>query len=175
MLHACGCGTLCTCAHAQACNMELQSMGSAATSSVMLEAASISSIRHHGMTFSPDSWMLYYASNETPTELVYVDAMFHVSGAQVTGTSYLKVFRFPLTQLGAAIEANTIRIQCAAFQNVLDAAPPSACDSFMPSGCLIRGRWVWTLKVFTDNIQPGVCRTIHFSRSSITEMIFTFR
>ena len=127
------------------------------------------------MTFSPDSWMLYEAYSK-PAELIYVETMYHLSGAQVMGTSYLKVFRFSLKQLGAAIDMNMIRIQYAAFQKLLDEVPPAACNSsFKPPRCPIRGRWIWTLKVFTDYVKPGACRTIHFSSTSLTEMVFVFR
>ena len=128
------------------------------------------------MIFTPDSWMLSYSSdNFGSTELIYVASMCFISGAQVVGTAYLKVFRFSLKALCATIDSNLIRIQTAVFQKALDEAPPDARHSFTPSRCPLRGRWNWTHKVFTEYIQPGACRTIHLSNLSATEMNFVFR
>ena len=164
-----------SCMRTQACRRELECY-SAPNSSSILKMAAISSIALHGMDFTPDSWMLSYPDNGVLTELVYVASMYCISGApDVVHTAYLKVFRFSLKKLGAAIDANLIRIQTAAFQKMLDEAPTQACHCFTPTRCPLRGRWVWTLKVFKEYVKPGACRVIHLSNMSATTMTFVFR
>ena len=143
----------------------------------VVEAARISAIEYAGMTFQPDSWAII-CNEGSGDELVYLGSMLQVSPPDSsTHIEYVQVFRFSFKQLKCTKEANRLRVSMARFQAVLDAAPSHVDRSFTPVACYtLRGRWIWTAKVFSDWVRSGSgCRSIHHSSVSETELLFTFR
>lgn len=145
-----------------------------------LEVARVSSIHHAGQVFKPDSWAVYTQSDSGSRELVYISSMLQVKQAHSMGgctSHHVQVFRFSFNQLGITKEANRLLINAKHFQSLLDAAPLSVKTEFAATRCTLRGRWVWTPKVFEDWARPGACRAIHLCNTTTTEnqLVFTFR
>ena len=74
------------------------------------------------MHFGPDSWVV--TVHEGASELVYVRSMVQVynSGKDATTAEYVEIFRFAFAQLQVKKQANTLRVNTARFQAVLNAA-----------------------------------------------------
>ena len=139
-----------------------------------LEVARISKVVYAGSTFTPDSWAVL--SRDGSFELVYLRSLLQVSHP-ISGdpTAYFEAFRFSFNQLQVKSEANTFRVDPARFQTVVDAAPATVTTEFAPKQCTIRGRWLWLCKDFRQWAQSGVCRSVHLSNTSSTELIFVHR
>ena len=133
------------------------------------------------MTFKPDSWAL--CSSEDGDELVYISAVTQVCLANSRGASpaqYLQVFSFPLDILEASVDANTVVVDIATFQRVLyddSAQHQQLCSDFTPSRCPLRGRWLWTAKVFDQWFHQVAVRAVHLSNisGSTEQLVFVFR
>ena len=141
-----------------------------------MKVAILSSIEHAGMTFQPHTWAIVSAEG-SDNELVYIGSMLQVSLPDTSECfEYVQIFRFSFKQLNIEKEANRLRVSTATFQKVLDAAPPRVTRVFAPLRCNLRGRWVWTAKHFASWANAGsLCRSIHLSSASETELLFTFR
>ena len=141
-----------------------------------LEVARVSRIHHQGVVLSPDSWLMCDAAGTL--ELVYIQAMFQIS-APSCGTGaviqYLHLFRFSFQQLKLRQDVNTLRVNKAYFQALLDAAPVAITDRLSPGKCTLHGRWRSTAKQCQHWMETRTCKTVHLGNTCPSDLVFTFR
>lgn len=155
-----------------------------------MELRRVSAVKCAGMTFQPDSWLVYQQGCEDGMELVYNDRILHgwASDSEVDtdhSKVFLRVFRFTFTQLDVQLDVNRASFATAALQIVLDNAQQllqSAARSFSqhvvpftPGRISVQGQWFWSIVDLEDLSRAHVARRITLSSADSDRVTFTYR